>query len=202
MRTLVRHGLAALLALAIAGCSSKTTTTPNAAATASPTPGVSTDSTTVTASSAGQTVTLTDQTGNVIVLTVPEAAGTVLLGTMLTVGVTQTAPAGAPASVGRRIRGTRSPLVVGAFDDFLSISATQSYTLTAPPGIVITGTSTLPFAAGTYIVQLGVVGGSSYTSLGTATLASNVLTFDPSASGTPPQFPIATGTTYIIQISM
>jgi len=202
MRTLLRYGLATLLALAVAGCSSKTTSTPSTTATASPTPGVSGDSITVTASSAGQTLSLTDQSGNVAAFTFPEAAGTVLLGTMLTVSVQQTAPTGAPASVARRIRGTRGTLSTGAFDDFFTISATQSYTLTTPPGIVITGTAANPFAAGTYIVQLGVVGGSSYTTLGNATLANNVLTYSPSAGGTPPQFPIVAGTTYIIQISM
>jgi len=202
MRTLLRYGLATLLALAVAGCSSKSTTTPSTTPTASPTPGVSGDSTTVTASSAGQTLSLTDQSGNVIDFTFPEAAGTVLLGTMLTVGVAQTAPTGAPASIARRVRGTRGPLTTGTFDDFITISVTQSYTLTAPPGIVITGVTANPFVAGTYNVQLGQVGGSSYTTLGTATLANNILTYSPSANGTPPQLPLVAGTTYIIQISM
>jgi hypothetical protein len=198
MRTLVRRGLPALLALLVAACSSSKSTpgtTPTVAPSTTPN-----YTTTVPASSAGQTIDLIDPSGNSVVLTFPEAANTVDVGTELTVTITQTLPTPAPAAV-RRAGLAARPLQGGSFDEFFSISATLGYTLTAPPGIVITAPSSAPFAAGTYAVQLGTVGGSSWTSLGTATIATNVLTYSPTANGTPPQVPLVTGTTDLIEIS-
>lgn len=199
MRTLVRRGLPALLVLLVAACSSSKGTTPSGTPTVAPTTTPS-YTTTVPASSAGQTVDLVDPYGNTVVMTFPEASNTVDVGTELTITITSTLPTPAPAAVKRGGLAAR-PLDGGTFNDYFSISASLSYTLSAPPGIVITSPASAPFAAGTYTVQLGTVGGSSWTALGPATLATDVLTYSPTANGITPQVPLTSATPALIEIS-
>jgi hypothetical protein len=185
--------------LLVAACSSSKSTTPSGTPTVAPstTPSYTT---TVPASSAGQTVDLIDPYGDTVVMTFPEASNTVDVGTELTVTITEALPTPAPAAVKRGGLAAR-PLQGGTFNEYFSISASLSYTLSAPPQIVLTSPASAPFATGTYIVQLGTVGGSSWTALGPATLASNVLTYSPSANGITPQIPLTSATPVLVEIS-
>jgi hypothetical protein len=158
----------ALLALAISGCGGSSghsnQTLPRTPAAPS--------SVTTAANAAGQTVNLSDAAGRTVAVTLPAASGAVPAGTTVTVSVSDTSPAGFPASKGRRtLSGTTSGI-------FLQISASTDYTLSAQPGFVIDGTTATTFSAGTYQVSIGVDGSSTpATVLGNATLQGNTLTF-------------------------